>query len=164
MKNKLMELQSQNNYSGTIIVQDTKGMDIALSSGYANRSDALENKQNTRYGIASGCKLFTGIAICQLVQSGALSFESKLKNVIDVNFPLWDDSITVHHLLTHTSGIPDYFDEEVMDDFEELWKEIPMYTLRRLIDFLPLIQNKPMKGKPGKAFITIMLVIYYLVL
>jgi CubicO group peptidase (beta-lactamase class C family) len=55
-------------------------------------------------------------------------------------------------LLTHTSGVPDYFDEEVMDDFEELWIENPMYRLRRLEDFLPLFQNETMKFKPGERF------------
>lgn len=152
MKNKLVELQKRNNFSGTIIVKDSDGMNVELSSGYANRSDKLKNKQNTRYGIASGCKLFTAIAISQLVQAGKLSFEEKLENTIDVVFPHWDDSITIHHLLTHTSGIPDYFDEEVLDDFEALWKETPMYILRRPADFLPLFQDKPMKGKPGERF------------
>lgn len=152
LKHKLLEVQTKSNYSGTIVVNDNNGMNIELSSGYANRSDELDNRQNTRYGIASGCKLFTAIAICQLVQSGKLSFEAKLKDTINTVFPLWDDSITIHHLLTHISGIPDYFDEEVMDDFEALWKETPMYTLRHLADFLPLFQNKPMKMKPGERF------------
>lgn len=152
LKHKLLEVQTKSNYSGTIVVNDNNGMNIELSSGYANRSDELDNRQNTRYGIASGCKLFTAIAICQLVQSGKLSFEAKLKDTINTVFPLWDDSITIHHLLTHISGIPDYFDEEVMDDFQALWKETPMYTLRYLADFLPLFQNKPMKMKPGERF------------
>ncbi|MBP2078010.1 serine hydrolase domain-containing protein [Oceanobacillus polygoni] len=152
LKHKLLEVQTKSNYSGTIVVNDNNGMNIELSSGYANRSDELDNRQNTRYGIASGCKLFTAVAICQLVQSGKLSFEAKLKDTINTVFPLWDDSITIHHLLTHISGIPDYFDEEVMDDFEALWKETPMYTLRHLADFLPLFQNKPMKMKPGERF------------
>lgn len=38
--------------------------------------------------------------------------------------------------LTHTSGIPDYFDEGEMDNFEELWVKNPMYHMRNLEDFL----------------------------
>ena len=52
----------------------------------------------------------------------------------------------MHHLLSHTSGIPDYFDEEVMDDYEALWAERPMYNIRAPKDFLPLFQDAPMKS------------------
>jgi CubicO group peptidase (beta-lactamase class C family) len=45
-------------------------------------------------------------------------------------FPDFNQNVTIHHLLTHTSGIPDYFDEEVMDDFEELWQNNPMYHVK----------------------------------
>jgi CubicO group peptidase (beta-lactamase class C family) len=54
--------------------------------------------------------------------------------------------------LTHSSGIADYFDEEVMEDFAELWKDIPMYTLRSLQDFLPMFKDLPMKFAPGDRF------------
>ncbi|WP_443146827.1 serine hydrolase domain-containing protein [Paenibacillus sp. OSY-SE] len=119
---------------------------------YANRSEQSKNNTSTRYGIASGCKLFTGIAICQLVEGGKLSFDTKLKECLDVNFPNFDEGITIHHLLTHTSGIPDYFDEEVMEGYEELWIETPMYQIRNLKDFLPLFQDKPMKRNVGERF------------
>jgi len=152
LKMKLVELQEKINFSGSIIVEKESEMKLTLSSGYANRADKLENKLNTRYGIASGCKIFTAISICQLVQSGKLGFDTKLKDCLDMDFPLWDNTITIHHLLTHTSGVPDYFDEEVMDDFEDLWKETPMYGLHRLSDFLVLFQNEKMKMKPGERF------------
>ncbi|CAM4489582.1 Beta-lactamase-related domain-containing protein [Paenibacillus xylanexedens] len=81
-----------------------------------------------------------------------MSADSKLTDVLDVEFPLWDKGITIQQLLTHTSGIPDYFDEEVMDDFSELWKERPVYAMRRLSDFLPMFQHLPMKSAPGERF------------
>ncbi|TMY74019.1 class A beta-lactamase-related serine hydrolase, partial [Klebsiella pneumoniae] len=62
------------------------------------------------------------------------------------------EQCTIHHLLTHTAGIPDYFDEEVMHDFEELWRETPMYQIRNLKDFLPLFQHRPMKFDVGARF------------
>lgn len=60
--------------------------------------------------------------------------------------------MTIHHLLTHTSGIHDYFDEEVMDDFEELWQNNPMYHVKGLKDFLPMFQNEVMMFQPGERF------------
>ncbi|MBR7794760.1 MAG: serine hydrolase domain-containing protein [Bacillota bacterium] len=150
--NKLTEVQEKINYSGTVLVKNERQVLAKIQAGYRNRAEQLPNEMDTKFGIASGCKLFTAIAICQLVQAGKLSFHDHLKDCIGMELPLWDDTITIHQLLTHTAGVPDYFDEEVMDDFEELWKEQPMYHLRQLHDFLPLFHNQPMKLKPGERF------------
>lgn len=156
MKNNIMErieqIQKEIQFSGTVFVRDIEEIYADASYGYANRAEQLNNEAGTRYGIASGCKLFTAIAICQLVDEGKITFDTKVTKFLSFDFPNFDEHITVHHLLTHTSGAPDYFDEEVMDDFEELWIEHPMYHLRRLEDFLPLFQNGQMKFRPGERF------------
>lgn len=156
MKNNLLarieNIQSKIQFSGAVFVRDKENIYAEASYGYANRAEQIKNEVGTRFGIASGCKLFTAIAICQLVEEGKLSFNTKMTEILSFNFPNFDQNITIHHLLTHTSGVPDYFDEEVMDDFEELWIENPMYRLRRLEDFLPLFQNETMKFKPGERF------------
>jgi len=148
----ISEIQGKNHFSGSILVKRDATILVETSYGYANRSEQLKNNTFTRFGIASGCKLFTAIAICQLVENGKLSFDMKIKECLDIEFPSFDDEITIHHLLTHTSGIPDYFDEETMDDFEELWANNPMYHIRSLEAFLPLFQHEPMKLKVGEAF------------
>lgn len=156
MGNKLVEsivnIQKEIQFSGSTFVKQGKTVLAQSSFGYANRADQIENIVGTRYGIASGCKIFTAVAIGQLVEKGRLSFDTKLNECLDLSFPYYHEGITVHHLLTHTSGIPDYFDEEIMDDFEELWIEKPMYHMRRLQDFLPLFQNEQMKCNPGGKF------------
>jgi CubicO group peptidase (beta-lactamase class C family) len=156
MMNHLMTridaIQKKIHFSGTVFVENRNGILAEASSGYANRAEQLPNQAGTRYGIASGCKLFTAIAICQLVEEGKLSFDTTLQEFLDLEFPNFNEQITIHHLLTHTSGVPDYFDEEVMDDFEELWIEKPMYHMRRLEDFLPLFQYEDMKFTPGERF------------
>ncbi|MFK3957959.1 serine hydrolase domain-containing protein [Guptibacillus hwajinpoensis] len=150
-ENVIDQLISDNDFSGSIFVKQAE-KEYKVSSGYANRVEERLNKVNTRFGIASGSKLFTAIAIAQLVEKKQLSFEMKLRDCLDVSFPHFDANITIHHLLTHTSGIPDYFDEEVMEDFESLWKQTPMYLLKSLQDFLPLFQNGEMVAEPGKTF------------
>ncbi|MGE6489635.1 serine hydrolase domain-containing protein [Paenisporosarcina sp. NPDC076898] len=152
MTERITSMHNENDFSGSVLVLESEKVLIDCSFGYANRAEKINNQSGTRYGIASGCKLFTAIAICQLVEERKLSFEAKLTDCLDVKFPQFDDNVTVHHLLTHTSGVPDYFDEEVMDDFEELWIKTPMYHIRNLQDFLPLFQNEPMKNSPGKIF------------
>ncbi len=156
MKNNIMtrinDTQKNIHFSGTVLVKNSEAVLAEASYGYANRAEQLDNQAGTRYGIASGCKIFTAIAICQLVEEGKLSFDTNLQAYFDVEFPSFNKHITIHHLLTHTSGIPDYFDEDVMDDFEELWIDKPMYHIRRLQDFLPLFQHGQMKFEPGERF------------
>ncbi|MFD9625518.1 serine hydrolase domain-containing protein [Peribacillus muralis] len=139
-------------FSGVISVKAGAELIHSSAHGYSNRSDEIVNTTETRFGIASGCKLFTAIAICQLIQKEKLRFESKLKDCLSFEFPNFHQHVTIHHLLTHTAGIPDYFDEEVMDDFEELWQKNPMYHIKRLKDFLPMFQDEEMMFEPGERF------------
>lgn len=69
---------TQNNFSGVVLVQQHDKEVSSSCYGYANKSDKRENNIHTRFGIASGCKIFTAIAVCQLVDQGLISFESKL--------------------------------------------------------------------------------------
>ncbi|GAA0315309.1 serine hydrolase [Bacillus carboniphilus] len=152
--NKLQQIKSKAEevrFSGALLAYKD---DILLqyAFGYSNRSESVSNNLNTRFGIASGCKLFTAIAIGQLVDEGKINFNTRLKDCLDIAFPLFDEDITLHHLLTHTSGIPDYFDEATMDDFADLWKATPMYSLTTLHSFLSLFQNREMMFKPGDKF------------
>ncbi|MNJ49093.1 Penicillin-binding protein 4* [compost metagenome] len=151
IENAIHEHNESQPFSGAALVQK-EGNTFAQGYGYANRSERIQNSSYTRFGIASGCKIFTSIAICQLVQEGVLSFDSYLKDCLNISFPNFDAGITIHHLLTHTSGIPDYFDEEFMHDFEQLWEDLPMYSIQSPKDFLPLFQNNQMKFSPGERF------------
>lgn len=151
--NETVEKQVRDsNFSGTLLVKREEDVLAEANYGYRNRVEKLENNLLTRYGIASGCKIFTAVAICQLVDKGKLAFDATLTECLSYEFPHFSKEVTIHQLLTHTSGVPDYFDEEVMDDFEELWVKTPMYFLRNLKDFLPLFQNDLMKFEPGERF------------
>ncbi|MCM3781441.1 beta-lactamase family protein [Neobacillus mesonae] len=153
LKQRLDRLQEATLFSGSIYAKSFDQDVLQLNYGFANRPEQILIAENTRFGIASGCKLFTSIAICQLVQEGKLHFDMKLLDRLNTHpFPHFDPNITIHQLLTHTSGIPDYFDEDLMDDFEELWINRPMYHIRKLEDFLPLFQNEPMKFPAGSDF------------
>lgn len=139
-------------FSGAVLVSSKEEACVEEGYGFANRSDSIYNTVHTRFAIASGCKLFTAIAICQLVDKGDLDFNTLLSELNIDGLNHFDPHITVHHLLTHTSGIPDYFDEDYMTDFEALWDTVPMYKLTSPRCFLPLFTNKSMKFKPGARF------------
>lgn len=152
LKTDIKRICEETGFSGAVHVKQGKNHIIQSAYGYSDRSNAVKNDFHTRFGIASGCKLFTSICVCQLVQAGKLSFSDRLTALLDYSFPAFDTNVTIHHLLTHTSGVPDYFDEDVMDDFEELWAGVPMYKVRNLTDFLPLFQDKLMLFQPGDRF------------
>ncbi|WP_226579595.1 serine hydrolase domain-containing protein [Halobacillus litoralis] len=149
---KIDQICSSTSFTGSVEIKK-KGQGVfSKGYGFRNRAEKLRNLPDTKFGIASGCKIFTAVAIAQLVEKGMFSFKTPIHNIIDIDFPHFSKEVTVHHLLTHTSGIPDYFNEEEMDDFEELWKESPMYCLKQLKDFLPMFQEKPMMFSPGGKF------------
>ena len=139
-------------FTGSVFIKQKNEVVYEAAFGLANRAEERKNKVDTRFGIASGCKLFTAIAICQLVDQGKLTFHTRLIDCVDIEFPYFNEGITIHHLLTHSAGIPDYFDEDIMSDYEELWKSQPSYLLKNLRDFLPLFQHEEMKCKPGETF------------
>ncbi|MCA0171420.1 serine hydrolase domain-containing protein [Bacillus sp. RAR_GA_16] len=151
LQNVISKIVEKSDFSGAIAISNRDEL-LENSSGYANRVEQQFNKVNTRFGIASGCKLFTAIGMAQLVEKEQLSFETKLCDCLNVSFPHFNKNITMHQLLTHTSGMPDYFDEDVMEDFEDLWKQTPMYLLKSLQDFLPLFQHNDMVAQPGETF------------
>lgn len=149
------EQHAEQPFSGVIVVREGGEVVFEDAYGYANRAEQVLNQVNTRFGIASGTKLFTGVAVCQLIEQGKLALDARLADVLDDEFPQFDPAITVEHLLTHTSGVPDYFDEEDLDaqgDFGALWHELPVYTITQPRDLLPLFQHEPMKFAPGARF------------
>lgn len=139
-------------FSGVILLEENGNVIHGRGYGLAQRAESIPNTLNTRFAMASGCKIFTAVAIGQLVDRGMISFDTLLQDCLDIRFPNFDPQVTIHHLLTHSSGIPDYFDEEVMDDYAALWDNRPMYRMRSPKDFLPMFQNNEMKFRPGQRF------------
>lgn len=144
--------QQEIHFSGSIYASKSGKAIMSESFGYANYPDRIINQPHTRFSIASGSKIFTSIAICKLVEEGKITFDTKIIDSLDIDFPHFDEEITIHHILTHTSGIPDYFDEDEMDDYEELWESLPMYRVRNAKDFLPMFQYEKMQEKAGSPF------------
>lgn len=141
--------------SGVIHVAQADKVLFSQSYGYANRAENLPNRLNTRFGIASGGKLFTATAICMLVEQNKLGLDEPLRKYLGTALPLLEERVTLRHLLSHTSGIPDYFDENVLDDYEDYWHNLAeraFYQMRSPEDFFPLVENKVMQFTPGEKF------------
>lgn len=149
---QIRSIQDPEPFSGSIYLTQAERVLFARSYGYAVRSERIPNRLDTRFQTASGSKIFTAVAICQLIESGRLSLDTPVQECLPVKFPLFDPGITVRHLLTHTSGITSYFEEDIDPDYEALWQQVPVYRMRTPSDFLPLLENRPMKFRPGERF------------
>jgi CubicO group peptidase (beta-lactamase class C family) len=142
-------------FSGTIFIKEKEKVIFEKAYGLANISFNIKNELDTKYGIASGAKLFTAISICQLIDGGKLSFDTLLKDCLNIEFNNLDNRISIEHLLTHSSGIPDYFSEEdcnKVEEFSELYINPPMYMLKKPKDHLQMLKNKTMEFNPGEKF------------
>lgn len=139
-------------FSGVVLVARDGEVLFGRGFGYANRADEVPNALSTRFAQASGSKTFTAVAVARLVEAGSFAFETPIVDCLDCWPSGLDASVTVHHLLTHTSGIPDYFDENEENGFEGLWTEKPMYSIREPHDLLHLFADSLMKFTPGARF------------
>ncbi len=153
---QLGELSEQRDLSGAVLITRAGGTEFERCYGLANRSDAVPVRPGTRFGLASLTKMFTAVAVADLVRQGRLDFDTPVVKILPARrrpatlLP----EVTVHHLLTHTSGIADYFEEEGNEDgdYAELWTDRPSYRVLRPADFLPLFADIPPYRAPGGRF------------
>ena len=87
-----------------------------------------------------------------MIEQGKLNFYDTIGNLLALDWHSIDKDVTIKQLLTHTSGVPDYFDENTMEEYEELWKDYPNYKIRHNSDLLPLFIHKPMMYPKGEKF------------
>ncbi len=92
-----------------------KGDEILYSHGFGARdlNDNLPATEDTLYGMASVTKSFTGLAVLKLVERGELSLDDKITDHVPIE---WDNNVTVHDLLTHSSGMPSLGVSEALID------------------------------------------------
>ena len=119
------------------------------SIGLADRTAGVANTPETRYGLASGTKTFTAVTVLSLVADDLLALDTPARDLLGDDLPLIADDVTIDHLLTHTSGIGDYLDEEV-DALAPL--TIPAQRLDSTPAYLPMLEGLPTKFSAGERF------------
>ena len=125
---------------------------LNYSGGFADIANEIPNTFGTRFASASMGKTFVAVGILQLIEEEKLRFEDTIGVILDFDLKQIDPDVTIRQLLNHTSGVPDYFDESVMDDYEALWTDYPNYRIRHNRDMLPLFIDKPMMYSRGTKF------------
>lgn len=139
-------------FNGCISVKSKDQVIFEAEYGYSDLANKIPNTIDTKYATASAGKVFVAVSILQLVEEGRLRLDDTIGQFLDFNLYDIDPDVTVEQLLTHKSGVPDYFNENVMDEYSELWKDYPNYKIRTSSDLLPLFITKPMLYSKGEKF------------
>src|SRR5688572_12291329 len=104
-------LKQYNEYgqlNGSVLVAENGKIIYKKGYGMANMEWAIPNQPDTKFRIASITKQFTAALILQLVEEGKIKLDGKITDYLTDYRKDTGDKVTIHQLLNHTSGIPDY--------------------------------------------------------
>ena len=140
----LDSLAADNKLSGVIVVAKD-GVPIASkAAGEASKAKKSAIRLDTKFNLGSMNKMFTGVAIAQLAQAGRLDFNDPIsKHLPDYPNKAVADKVTIHQLLTHTSGMGSYS----IDAFKAQREK-----LTTIGAYFPLFVNQPPSFAPGEKF------------
>lgn len=135
-------LAGKDEFSGNVLVTREEKPLARISVGMADAGLGVPVNDSTKFNLGSINKIFTKIAIGQLLQQGKLSIDSTFGAYLkDYPNPEIAGKVTIRQLLEMTSGIPDFFGEE--------FEQSPKDRFRTTADYIPLFANKPLWFEPG---------------
>lgn len=134
--------EAADRFSGVVVVEQRGETVFAGAYGHAHLGLGVRNALDTRFNIASVTKMFTAVAVLQLVEQGALSLGATVGDLLpDLGIGM-ADRMTVHHLLSHQSGLGDYWNEKCHQRRS---------TLRTTDAYLALVEGEQPSFSPGTA-------------
>jgi len=143
------DLDARDGFPGVVLVTDGATTLYEGAFGLASRAWGVRNTIDTRFDTASITKLFTATAVLQQIDAGRLELDTPVVAYLGLRETTISSAVTVRHLLTHTSGIGDDADEEAGEEYEDLWRDKPSYSVIDTADFLPQFATKPANFAPG---------------
>jgi D-alanyl-D-alanine carboxypeptidase len=139
------QLAAKDQFSGVVVIAREGKPVLVKACGFADRDARVPNREDTKFALGSMSKMFTAIAVAQLVEQGKLQFTDRLAKVLP-DYPNHEvaSKVTVEQLLTHSSGLGDFFGP----DFRA-----KANSLKELKDYLPLFVDQPLKFEPGSKWV-----------
>jgi CubicO group peptidase (beta-lactamase class C family) len=139
MDDYFSEMAAGQAFSGSVLI--ARGDDILLSAGYgmADVENEVPNTARTKFHLGSVTKPFTAMAILILHARGEIDLDEQACNYMP-DCPAGWEKITVHQLLTHTSGLPDswqYYADKIDSDIAYQPGEILEWFVESPLDFEP---------------------------
>ena len=143
-------------FSGAVLVWREGRPVFEHAAGLAHRGHRVPTTMRTRFGVASVTKLVTSLTALRLVDQGVLRLDQPLTEVLAPEHrPVaLTAEHTLHHLLSHTSGLSNYHDDNdtTWASYTSCWDRIPTYHVRGPADLLPLFADLPAVSPPGAAY------------
>ncbi len=139
---------SGTDFSGVVRVDRPDGV-LERAYGLADRAHGIPNTTDTRFGIASGTKGLTALAVVSLIEAGSLDLSTTARSVLGTDLPLIDEAVTIEHLLSHRSGIGDYFDEDAIETTDYVMP-VPVQELATTEEYLVVLDGHPAVSAPGE--------------
>jgi D-alanyl-D-alanine carboxypeptidase len=137
-------LVAENKLSGVVLVAKDGVIVASKAAGVANKATNAPVDLNTKFNLGSMNKMFTAVAIAQLAQAGKLSFTDTVgRHLPDYPNKEVAEKVTIHHLLTHTSGMGMYWNEKFMAQRDKLLT---------VAAHLPLFAGDQLAFLPGQKF------------
>jgi len=137
-------LVEQERFSGVVLASVEGRPLLHKAYGLADRATKRPNALDTRFNIASAGKMFTTVAIGQLLDEGKLSLDDRLSRHLPDFRPEFGRTVTIGQLLTHHSGLGSYF-------ASPLW-EARRASIRTLADYLDLVRDEQPRFAPGARY------------
>lgn len=139
----LLNNYTQEGFGISSLVSKNGIVEYANAFGYADIELGVRLSPENKFQIGSITKQFTAVLILKLEEEGKLNLTDSIQKFIP-EFPNKGNTITIEHLLTHTSGIPEYMDWEKNHDKWSLY-----YSPK---DLIKLIIDEPLDFRPGDSF------------
>ncbi|MBK8147831.1 MAG: beta-lactamase family protein [Acidobacteria bacterium] len=138
----LDDLVADDRFSGVVLVAKGPGPIFRKAFGLADQETKRANDIETKFNLGSINKVFTQIAIGQLLEQKKISIDDKLGKFLP-DYPNSEarEKVTIRHLLTMTSGIGDMFGSK--------FESTPKKKLRSIKDFIPLFADQALAFEPG---------------
>lgn len=138
------ELARQGRFSGVVMGAVDGRPVLARAWGMADRAAGRANRLDTRFNIASAGKMFTTVAVGQLLDEGKLSLDDRLVDHLPDFRPDFGRTVTIGQLLTHHSGLGSYF-------ASPLWPA-RRASIRTVADYLELVRDEQPRFAPGERY------------
>jgi CubicO group peptidase (beta-lactamase class C family) len=130
-------------FSGVICIARDGEQLVSQGYGLADREHDVPNTPLTKFRLASITKQFTATAIMLLQQQGKLRAHDPVRAHLADCPATWDE-VTIHHLLSHTSGIPN------RTDFPETWATIGLP--KTVPELIASFKDRPLDFAPGQRW------------
>jgi len=141
---EIKRLGTSGEFSGVVLVRKGGKTILHEAYGLASIEYNAPNRIDTRFNLASVGKMFTAVAIAQLVEQGKLKWTDTLSKVLpDYPNKAQASRITIHQLLTHTSGLGLYWDSL----FKGNWTAV-----RTVSELVPFFATDSLQFAPGKGW------------